>query len=104
MRTGEAQFLSFNFEDECWDDYGLAVMSNLQEGVEPITRHDSAFLYLSAVPFHEAVNGYGPFVMNSYAKILEAFDAIKTGNFIRYPAQELGMESTHTSTQDERGS
>ena len=25
--------------------------------------------------------------MNSYAEILEAFDDIKTGNFIRYPAE-----------------
>lgn len=84
MRSGRAQFQS---TDEEWDDHALAVMSSLGNDVELTALRDSHFLYLSATPLHEPINGHGPFVMNSYAEILEAFDDIKTGNFIRYPAE-----------------
>lgn len=86
MRTGEAKFQ--NDDSEKWDDHGLAVMSNLGENVEVTALYDSCFLYLSATPFHEPINGHGPFVMNTYDEILEAFDDIKTGNFIRYKARD----------------
>ena len=58
-------------------------------------RVDSHFLYLSATPLHEPINGHGPFVMNSYAEILEAFDDIKTGNFINLRDKEfLSVQET----------
>lgn len=85
MRTGQAQFAPHNPMDELWDDHGLAVMSNLKEDVQFTAQYDCYILFLSAAPFHEPINGHGPFVMNSYDEILEAFDDIKTGNFIRHP-------------------
>ena len=88
MRTGQAQFEPHDAMDEVWDDHALAVMSNLQENVKFTAQYDCSVLYLSAAPFHEPINGHGPFVMNTYEEILEAFDDIKTGNFIRHPAQE----------------
>ena len=86
MRTGRAEFYPYAAQTEDWDDHALAVMSNLESGVEITAKRDSQFLYLSAAPFHEPINGHGPFVMNTYDEILAAFDDIKTGNFIRYPA------------------
>lgn len=86
MRTGEAKFQ--NDDSEKWDDHGLAVMSNLGENVELTALYDSYFLYLSATPFNEPLNGHGPFVMNTYDEILQAFDDIKTGHFIRHQAIE----------------
>ena len=88
MRTGQAQFEPHDAMDELWDDHGLAVMSNLQKNVKFTAQYDSHVLYLSAAPFHEPINGHGPFVMNTYEEILEAFDDIKTGNFIRHAATE----------------
>jgi redox-sensitive bicupin YhaK (pirin superfamily) len=88
MRTGQAQFEPHDEMDELWDDHGLAVMSNLQENVKFTAQYDSHVLYLSAAPFHEPINGHGPFVMNTYEEILAAFDDIKTGNFIRTQAIE----------------
>ncbi|BFM36475.1 pirin family protein [Acinetobacter towneri] len=84
MRSRRAQFQP---TDEEWDDHALAVMSSLGNNVELTALRDCHFLFLSAAPLHEPINGHGPFVMNSYAEILEAFDDIKTGNFIRYPAE-----------------
>lgn len=92
MRSGHAQFQADDAEK--WDDHGLAVMSNLEENVELTALYDSHFLYLSAAPFHEPINGHGPFVMNTYDEILQAFDDIKTGNFIRYAAAEIATEKT----------
>ena len=91
MRSGRAslpldQDSNDDTNHEEWDDHGLAVMSNLQENVEVTAQRDSHILYLSGTPFHEPINGHGPFVMNTYDEILEAFDDIKTGNFIRYKA------------------
>ncbi|NHB58047.1 pirin family protein [Acinetobacter sp. 194] len=93
MRSGRAKLPQDDHgtsetSHEEWDDHGLAVMSNLQEDVEITALRDSHILYLSATPFHEPINGHGPFVMNTYDEILEAFDDIKTGNFIRYKAIE----------------
>jgi redox-sensitive bicupin YhaK (pirin superfamily) len=84
MRSGHAQFQPDDAEK--WDDHGLAVMSNLGENVELTALYDSYFLYLSATPFNEPLNGHGPFVMNTYDEILQAFDDIKTGHFIRHQA------------------
>lgn len=95
MRRGEAQFVPHAPDSEIWDDHGLAVMSNLDEDVTVTALYDSYFLYLSATPFHEPINGHGPFVMNSYDEILQAFDDIKTGNFIRYPVQGSEQEGKH---------
>ena len=87
MRSGEAHFAEAS--EEPWDDHALAVMSNLDENVEFTAQRDSHVLYLSATPLHEPINGHGPFVMNTYDEILQAFDDIKHDNFIRYPAIEV---------------
>lgn len=86
MRSGRGTFDEQQQED--WDDHALAVMSNLEADVEFTAQRDSHILYLSATPFHEPLNGHGPFVMNSYEEILQAFDDIKTGNFIRTQAED----------------
>lgn len=74
-------------EDECVD-HDMVMLSNLGEGVRLTAQRDCAFLYLSAQPLNEPLNGHGPFVMNTYDEILQAFDDIKTENFIRHPTSE----------------
>ena len=90
MRTGRAQLTldDSTLDDSEWDDHGLAVMSNLGNDVEVTALRDSAFLFLSATPFHEPINGHGPFVMNTYDEIVQAFEDIKAGTFIRHSAQD----------------
>jgi redox-sensitive bicupin YhaK (pirin superfamily) len=39
------------------------------------------FLLFAAVPLHEPVVAYGPFVMNTDAQIREAFDDYRAGRF-----------------------
>ena len=95
MRTGRAQLQvdDSSLDDTEWDDHALAVMSNLDQDVEVIALRDSAFLFLSGTPFHEPIHGHGPFVMNTYEEIVQAFEDIKTDNFIRYPTQDLEFSS-----------
>lgn len=93
MCTGQASFEPQQTEDELWDDHALAVMSNLQSNVMIHAARDSHFLFLSATPFHEPLNGHGPFVMNSYAEILQAYEDIKTGNFIRFKPTDAATEN-----------
>ncbi len=42
---------------------------------------DTQFLLLSGEPLNEPIQGYGPFVMNSKAEIIQAFDDFNNGKF-----------------------
>ncbi|MBK4997834.1 pirin family protein [Pseudomonas sp. S31] len=53
------------------------------EGVQ-----DSSLLLLSGEPIDEPIVGYGPFVMNSQAEILESFEAFQAGRFGQMAATE----------------
>ncbi|MBD0243010.1 pirin family protein, partial [Acinetobacter baumannii] len=40
-------------------------------------------LILTGQPIAEPINGHGPFVMNTYDEILQAYDDIKNGRFAK---------------------
>ena len=80
LRTGKAQFQA---EDEIFEEQGLAVMSSLEQDFEITALQQCKLLLLTGKPLQEPINGHGPFVMNSYAEILEAYDDIKRGTFIK---------------------
>ncbi|MFW2077713.1 pirin family protein [Acinetobacter sp. ULE_I010] len=80
LRTGKAQFKA---EDEIFEEQGLAVMSSLEQDFEITALQQCKLLLLTGKPLQEPINGHGPFVMNSYAEILEAYDDIKRGTFIK---------------------
>lgn len=42
---------------------------------------DAKFLILTGQPLNEPIEGYGPFVMNTKAEIIEAFDDFNNGKF-----------------------
>ncbi|PQA36057.1 pirin-like C-terminal cupin domain-containing protein, partial [Amnimonas aquatica] len=44
---------------------------------------DCRCLVLTGAPIHEPVNGHGPFVMNSYDEILQAYEDVKQGRLGR---------------------
>ncbi|MDN5433012.1 MAG: pirin family protein, partial [Acinetobacter sp.] len=80
LRTGKAQFQA---EDEIFEEQGLAVMSSLEQDFEITALQQCKLLLLTGKPLQEPINGHGPFVMNNYAEILEAYDDIKRGTFIK---------------------
>jgi redox-sensitive bicupin YhaK (pirin superfamily) len=80
LRTGKALFQA---EDEIFEEQGLAVMSSLEQDLEITALQQCKLLLLTGKPLQEPINGHGPFVMNSYAEILEAYDDIKRGTFIK---------------------
>lgn len=41
------------------------------------------FMLMAGAPFGEAIVPYGPFVMNTEAEILQAFEDLRTGNFVK---------------------
>jgi redox-sensitive bicupin YhaK (pirin superfamily) len=46
---------------------------------------DTKFLVLTGEPLNEPIQGYGPFVMNSKAEIVQAFDDFNRGKFGEIP-------------------
>lgn len=78
LRKGKVQFSS---DEESLEEQALAVMSSLGTGVQINALENCDLLFLSAQPLNEPINGQGPFVMNSYDEILQAYDDIKTGKF-----------------------
>ena len=80
LRSGKAQFQP---EDEIFEEQSLAVMSNLEQNFEITALQHCKLLLLTGKPLQEPINGHGPFVMNTYDEILEAFDDIKKGTFIK---------------------
>ncbi len=81
LRKGKAMFAA---DEDHLEEQALAVMSSLGSDVEITAIEDCDLLFLSAQPLNEPINGHGPFVMNSYDEILEAYDDIKTGKFGHY--------------------
>ncbi len=75
--------LQFGPEEEALEEQALAVMSSLGAEVAVTATEKSRFLVLSGAPLHEPINGHGPFVMNTYEEILQAYDDIKTGKFAK---------------------
>ena len=41
------------------------------------------FMLMAGAPFKEAIVPYGPFVMNTEAEIYQAFEDLRTGNFVK---------------------
>lgn len=61
------------------EEQALAVMSARGAGLAVTAREGSRFLVLSGAPLDEPLNGHGPFVMNTYDEILQAYEDVKTG-------------------------
>jgi len=80
LRSGRAQFQK---DEEVLEEQGLAVMSNLGENFSITALQTCKFLILIGQPIIEPMNGHGPFVMNTYDEILQAYDDIKSGNFAK---------------------
>ncbi|MFM7812283.1 MAG: pirin family protein [Acinetobacter junii] len=81
LRKGKVQFSS---DEESLEEQAMAVMSSLGTGVQINALENCDLLFLSAQPLNDPINGQGPFVMNSYDEILQAYDDIKTGKFGHY--------------------
>lgn len=81
LRKGKVQF---SCDEESLEEQAMAVMSSLGTGVQINALENCDLLFLSAQPLNEPINGQGPFVMNSYDEILQAYDDIKTGKFGHY--------------------
>lgn len=67
--------------EEVLEDQAMAVMSSHGDAVAVTAMEGSRFLFLSGEPLNEPINGHGPFVMNNYEEILQAYDDIKSGRF-----------------------
>ena len=59
----------------------LVVLSREEIDFSLKAEQDSKFLILTGQPLNEPIEGYGPFVMNSQAEIVEAVRDFNSGNF-----------------------
>jgi redox-sensitive bicupin YhaK (pirin superfamily) len=64
-------------------DAQLALFSQDGEDITVEANNDAMFLVLSGEPIDEPVVGYGPFVMNSQAEIVEAIQDFNAGRYGR---------------------
>lgn len=83
LRSGRLQFTADTAQDGVLEEEGLAVMSSREAGFAVTAQEDSKFLVLTGEPLNEPINGHGPFVMNSYEEILQAYDDVKQGRLSR---------------------
>jgi len=67
------------FDTEQMEAAGLAVMSSHHTDFSVDTIADSHFLVLTGEPINEPIFGRGPFIMNTYEEILQAFEDSKNG-------------------------
>lgn len=67
------------FDTEQMEAAGLAVMSSRESNFSVDTIADSHFLVLTGEPLNEPIFGRGPFIMNTYEEILQAFEDSKNG-------------------------
>ncbi|MGH8493414.1 MAG: pirin family protein [Moraxellaceae bacterium] len=79
LLAGKLQFSA----EEVLEEQAMAVMSSQGAALEITALEGSRFLVLSGAPFDEPINGHGPFVMNTYDEILQAYDDIKSGKFAK---------------------
>lgn len=71
--------------DEQMEDQGLAVLSQHGADITVSALENSRLLVLSGERIDEPINGHGPFVMNSYEEILQAYDDVKNGRLGAMP-------------------
>jgi redox-sensitive bicupin YhaK (pirin superfamily) len=80
LRSGRVQFQK---DEDVLEEQGLAVMSNQGEHLSITALQSCKLLILTGQPITEPINGHGPFVMNTYDEILQAYDDIKNGRFAK---------------------
>ncbi|MCD6059829.1 MAG: pirin [Moraxellaceae bacterium] len=83
LRRGRLRFDT----EEVVEANGLAVLSNHGAGIPVTALEASQLLVLSGARIDEPINGHGPFVMNSYAEILQAYDDVKRGRLEPRPEE-----------------
>lgn len=83
LLSGRLQF----GQDEPLEAQGLAVLSQQGADVTVTALENSRLLVLTGERIDEPINGHGPFVMNSYDEILQAYDDVKNGR--------LGQPASH---------
>lgn len=83
LLSGRLQF----GQDEPLEAQGLAVLSQQGADVTVTALENSRLLVLTGERIDEPINGHGPFVMNSYDEILQAYDDVKNGR--------LGQAASH---------
>jgi redox-sensitive bicupin YhaK (pirin superfamily) len=66
-------------DDEEVEEAGLAVLTRKSDRFEVNALADSTLLVLSGEPIDEPIVGYGPFVMNSQAEIVQAIQDYQSG-------------------------
>ncbi len=77
LLAGRLQFSA----NEIMEEQGLAVMSQHGTGFVISALENSRLLVLTGERINEPMSGRGPFVMNSYAEILQGYEDLKNGQF-----------------------
>lgn len=78
LRSGRLQFGA----DEFLEEQGVAVMSSREADFALTAVELSQCLVLIGEPLNEPINGHGPFVMNTYDEVLQAYEDIKHDRFL----------------------